>query len=61
LQAAEEEALRRCCCKLTLEVLSNNQVAQTAYRKAGFAGYQLDPKAGQALFWQKKLRDEEGA
>jgi len=30
-------------------------VAQAAYRKVGFAPYSLDPAAGQAEFWQKKL------
>lgn len=51
-----EELARECgCCKLTLEVLSNNIVAQNAYRRFGFAGYELDPQAGQALFWQKPL------
>lgn len=48
-------AHERGCCKLTLEVLSNNHRAQQAYRRFGFAGYALDPAAGEALFWQKKL------
>lgn len=48
-------ARQRGCCKLTLEVLSNNTVAQSAYRKFGFGAYELDPEAGQALFWQKKI------
>jgi hypothetical protein len=30
-------------------------VAQTAYKASGFAGYELDPKMGKAMFWQKKL------
>jgi len=55
LAKVEELARARGCCKLTLEVLSNNHVAQGAYRKFGFDAYQLDPQAGQALFWQKKL------
>lgn len=55
LQHIETLALQKGCCKITLEVLSNNDAAQQAYRKAGFEGYQLDPTAGQALFWQKKL------
>ncbi|NJM49169.1 MAG: GNAT family N-acetyltransferase [Alkalinema sp. RU_4_3] len=42
-------------CKLTLEVLEGNAVAQSAYRSVGFSGYELDPEIGQALFWQKKL------
>lgn len=55
LVAIEVLARDRGCCKLTLEVLSNNLPAQAAYRKAGFDNYQLDPEAGHALFWQKKL------
>lgn len=51
----EQIARQRGCCKLTLEVLSNNAPAQAAYRKAGFAAYELDPAMGQALFWEKKL------
>ena len=51
----EQIAQQRGCCKLTLEVLSNNLAAQSAYRKAGFAAYELDPAMGQALFWEKKL------
>lgn len=55
LAFAETAARQQGCCKLTLEVLSNNQVALRAYEKAGFAPYVLDPNAGQALFLQKKL------
>lgn len=43
------------CCKMTLEVLSNNKIAQSLYRKCGFEGYELDPQTGHALFWQKNL------
>jgi ribosomal protein S18 acetylase RimI-like enzyme len=55
LAAAEEEARARGCCKLTLEVLSNNGAALAAYERAGFRPYVLDPAAGQALFLQKWL------
>lgn len=55
LQKAEEIALELGCCKLTLEVLENNHVAQAAYQAFGFSGYQLNPEMGNALFWQKKL------
>lgn len=55
LAGVEALARERGCCKLTLEVLSGNAVAQGAYRKFGFAGYELDPLMGQALFWQKAL------
>ena len=46
------------CCKLTLEVLSNNARAMAAYRRAGFVPYVLDPAAGQALLMQKFLLKE---
>lgn len=55
LAAAEAEAVQRGCCKLTLEVLSKNSAALSSYTRAGFAGYQLDPNAGHALFLEKKL------
>ena len=42
-------------CKITLEVLSNNTIAQQAYKKFGFESYELDPAAGHALFWQKHI------
>lgn len=52
---AERRAGELGCCKLTLEVLSNNARAMAAYERAGFAPYVLDPAAGQALFLQKYL------
>lgn len=55
LERVEEIARQRGCCKMTLEVLQGNTAAQSAYRKAGFSGYQLDPGLGNALFWEKKL------
>lgn len=55
LDCVERISRERGCCKLTLEVLSGNTLAQTAYRNFGFAPYSLDPAAGQAEFWQKKL------
>jgi ribosomal protein S18 acetylase RimI-like enzyme len=55
LAKVEEIARQRGCCKLTLEVLEGNTVAQNAYRKVGFAGYELDPAMGKAMFWQKAL------
>jgi GNAT superfamily N-acetyltransferase len=51
----EEEARRRGACKLTLEVLSGNAPALRSYEREGFAGFQLDPAFGQAVFLQKKL------
>ena len=55
LSKVEEIAKEKGCCKLTLEVLEGNQTAQQLYRKQGFAGYELDPGTGKALFWQKLL------
>ena len=55
LQRLEEVARSRGCCKITLEVLSNNHRARGIYAAAGFGAYELDPAAGQALFFQKKL------
>ena len=55
LQYVENIAEEKGCCKITLEVLEGNQVAKHAYLKFGFAGYELDPKMGKALFWEKAL------
>lgn len=55
LQEAENLAIEKDCCKMTLEVLEGNGAAQSAYTKYGFKGYQLDPKMGKALFWEKAL------
>lgn len=55
LAKAEEIARDLGCCKLTLEVLEGNKVAQAAYRAYGFDGYQLNPETGKALFWQKSI------
>lgn len=55
LDKVEEIARELGCCKLTMEVLEGNTVAQAAYERMGFAGYELDPTLGRAMFWQKKL------
>jgi GNAT superfamily N-acetyltransferase len=55
LQKAEDIAIDLGCCKLTLEVLEGNYVAQSAYKEFGFSGYELNPEMGKALFWEKKL------
>ena len=55
LAKAESIARSLGCCKLTLEVLEGNLIAQAAYKASGYSAYQLDPTAGQALFWQKNL------
>ncbi len=55
LEVAETLALRLGCCKMTLEVLEGNVVAQAAYTSCGFAAYELDPRMGKAMFWEKKI------
>lgn len=55
LAAIEAEALKRGSIKVTLEVLSGNHAAKALYASQGYGDYQLDPAAGQALFWQKRL------
>lgn len=55
LDAVEAEALKRGAVKITLEVLSGNP-ARRLYAREGFGDYQLDPEAGTAMFWQKRLK-----
>lgn len=55
MQHVEHIAIKKGCCKVTLEVLEGNQIAKNAYLKFGFTGYELDPKIGKALFWEKPL------
>jgi ribosomal protein S18 acetylase RimI-like enzyme len=55
LSKVEEIAKQKGCCKITLEVLEGNKVAQNSYIKFGFAGYELDPVMGKALFWQRNI------
>jgi len=57
LQWAEAQARQLGCCKLTLEVLSNNRPAMRSYQRAGFVPYELDPAAGQASLMQKYLQE----
>jgi ribosomal protein S18 acetylase RimI-like enzyme len=55
MEKVQEIAVSRGCCKLTLEVLSNNPNAMGSYAKFGFKSYELDPELGTAQFWEKKL------
>lgn len=55
MHKVEDIARHLGCCKLTLEVLEGNKVAQSLYKSCGYAGYSLDPEMGSALFWQKKI------
>ena len=56
LNKVEDIAIKRNCCKLTLEVLEKNEIAKNSYLKLGFKGYELDPKLGKALFWEKEIK-----
>ena len=55
LRKVEDIARERGCCKITLEVLEGNDVAQGSYRKFGFSDGKLDPAYGRMLFWNKYL------
>lgn len=55
MQAVEEEARSRGACKITLEVLGGNEGAKALYASLGYGNYALDPEAGTAQFWEKKL------
>jgi ribosomal protein S18 acetylase RimI-like enzyme len=55
LEKVQQRAEACACCKITLEVLEGNKVAFSAYEKFGFSAYELDPKAGNAVFLEKKL------
>ena len=53
LKKVEDIAISKGCCKLTLEVLEGNTIARKSYETFGFSSYELNPKMGSALFWQK--------
>ena len=55
LDEVQRVAMKRNCCKLTLEVLEGNETAKKAYSNFGFQAYQLGAENGNALFWQKAL------
>jgi GNAT superfamily N-acetyltransferase len=55
LKTAEQEAINRKSCKVTLECLSGNAIAMKAYQKYGFTSYELDPQHGHAVFMEKKI------
>lgn len=52
LQAVEAEAVRRGCCKLTLEVRADNLRARRLYRTMGFDSGESAPEMS---FWTKPL------
>jgi GNAT superfamily N-acetyltransferase len=55
MQKAEQIARENGCCKITLEVLNNNEKAKASYRASGYTPYELNELYGQAEFWQKHL------
>ena len=55
LLEVESMAVKKNCCKITLEVLEGNTPAKNSYSKFGFKDYELDPTFGKAMFWEKKL------
>jgi len=55
LDAVEAKAVELDCCKLTLEVLSNNHSAKGLYQSVGFAQAEYTETAGAALFYAKPL------
>jgi len=55
LAAVEAKARELGCCKLTLEVLDQNNRALRTYVSAGFKRYSLQPGAGEAIFMTKPL------
>ncbi len=55
LSEVEKIARSKNACKITLEVLEKNYPAINAYQKFGFAGYELDPSFGKAIFLEKAL------
>ena len=56
LNAVEEKGRQLDCCKLTLEVMDNNQHALRMYEAAGFVRYALQKDAGTAIFMSKPIR-----
>lgn len=55
LAAAEERAVARGCCKVTLEVLETNTGARRLYRESGFRDFELAGVAQRTLFLVKPL------
>ena len=57
LAAVEAQALRRGCCKLTLEVREDNPAAESLYRRLGFGAGSSGGKPAQYRFLEKRLGD----
>lgn len=57
LAALEAEARERGCCKITLEVVEQNDRARGLYERVGFAPAVYRADAGRTLFYWKPLGD----
>jgi len=55
LAAVEEQARALGCCRITLEVRSDNEGAQRLYRALGFSGGAPGEEEAEYLFWKKPL------
>jgi ribosomal protein S18 acetylase RimI-like enzyme len=55
LESVEGKARELGCCKLTLEVMDNNDRALRAYEAAGFVRYSLQENDSAAIFLSKPL------
>ena len=55
LDAVEAKARELGCCKLTLEVMDNNDRALRAYEAAGFGRYSLQENGSAAIFLSKPV------
>ncbi|MDG2050525.1 MAG: GNAT family N-acetyltransferase [Myxococcota bacterium] len=55
LEAVEAEARASGCCKLTLEVLAQNERARSIYHAAGFSHAAADKSPGGTLFYTRSL------
>ena len=55
LESVEAKARELGCCKLTLEVMDNNDRVLRAYEAAGFVRYSLQEDAGTAIFLTRPL------
>jgi GNAT superfamily N-acetyltransferase len=59
LVAAGRKARDLGCCKITLEVQENNHTAKRLYESAGFAQAAYQQAAGGALFYSKRLMEDQ--
>jgi ribosomal protein S18 acetylase RimI-like enzyme len=55
LEKIESKARDLGCCRLTLEVREDNEVARALYRKVGFDRVVVGPKSIPMEFWRKPL------